>query len=134
MLLPIIVNKHPERVDVIIGGNQRWKILQDLGYDEIPTIEENLDLEAEKELNLRLNKNHGKFDDELLAMYFDRDMLVTAGWSEKELVEQASEYETKLNSITNDEAEMPIVPKFSEKYDAVIIFAENELDIGWFIV
>jgi hypothetical protein len=66
-------------------------------------------------------------------MYFDRDMLATAGWSEKELGAQASEYETKLNSITNNEAEMPIVTKFSESYHSILIFVDNDLDYNWIL-
>jgi ParB-like chromosome segregation protein Spo0J len=53
---PVIVNKHPERDNIIIGGHQRTKVWESLGNDKIPTVELELTLEQEKELNVRLNK------------------------------------------------------------------------------
>ena len=38
------------------------------------------------------------------------------------------DFEKKFNSYNNNNCEMPIVPKFSEKYDAVIIISTNTVD------
>ena len=35
----VIVNVHPDRKDIIIGGHQRSKVWQKLGNETIPTVE-----------------------------------------------------------------------------------------------
>jgi ParB-like chromosome segregation protein Spo0J len=55
---PIIANSAPSRLNVVIGGHFRLKIAKDIGMTSIPTVYINIpDIEKEKELNLRLNKN-----------------------------------------------------------------------------
>ena len=66
---PIIINKHPDRDNIIIGGHQRAKIAEELGLKEIPCVELKLTLEKEKELNIRLNKNVGEWDYDALAQH-----------------------------------------------------------------
>lgn len=83
---PVIVNKHPDRDNIIIGGHQRSKVWEDMGNSTIPTVELNLTLEKEKELNVRLNKNTGQFDMDMLANHFETDDLIEWGFDEKELV------------------------------------------------
>lgn len=84
MVDPIIVNQFPGRENVIIGGHQRFKIAKKLEYKEIPVVYVNLSPEREKELNLRLNKNQGEFDYELLKE-FDKSLLSDVGFSSEEL-------------------------------------------------
>ena len=82
---PIIVNSTPDRFGVIIGGHFRWEVAKELGYDTIPVVYVDIpDLEKEKELNLRLNKNTGEFDWDLLAK-FDESFLADVGFSSNEL-------------------------------------------------
>lgn len=81
---PVLVNVHKDRKNIIIGGHQRTKVWKDLGNDTIPCIELNLTPEQEKELNVRLNKNTGEFDFDLLANYFDEVELVDWGFTESE--------------------------------------------------
>jgi len=128
---PIIININPERKNIIIGGHQRVRAAKAIGYEKIPAIELDLSFEQEKELNLRLNKNGGEFDNDLLNEYFERQFLLNIGFDEKELGKLQDEFDDKFNSITNDKAEMPITQKFNESYNAVIIFSDNELDFNW---
>lgn len=82
---PIIVNSSPERKNIIIGGNFRLHVAKQLGLTEVPVIYINIpDIEREKELNLRLNKNTGEFDFKLLAE-FDEKILKGIGFSSEEL-------------------------------------------------
>jgi hypothetical protein len=83
---PVIVNKHPERMDIIVGGHQRSKVWKDLGNDTISTVEVELSPEKEKELNIRLNKNTGQFDMDALANYFESNDLIEWGFDDGELV------------------------------------------------
>ena len=82
---PILVNSAENRKNVVIGGHFRLKVAKDLGYKEVPCVYINIpDIEKEKELNLRLNKNLGMWDWELLAD-FDESLLSTIGFSSEEL-------------------------------------------------
>lgn len=81
----IIVNKNPDRFNIVVGGHQRLRVAIDLGYEEVPVHYVDLDEEREKELNLRLNKNTGHWDYDALANYFDNGMLFDVGFSESEL-------------------------------------------------
>ena len=78
---PIIVNK----CYTIIGGHQRYKICKDLEYKEIGCIIVDLNKEQERELNIRLNKNTGEFDMDILANAFDIEELVDWGFKHIDL-------------------------------------------------
>lgn len=82
---PIIVNGAPERKNVVIGGHMRLKVLKDLKTPTVPVVYINIpDIEREKELNIRLNRNTGAWDWAKLAE-FDQSMLAEVGFSSEEL-------------------------------------------------
>jgi len=84
---PIIANDASERMNIVIGGHFRLKVAKDLGYNTIPVVYVTIpELEREKELNLRLNKNLGEWDWALLAN-FDQTFLTDIGFSSQELDE-----------------------------------------------
>lgn len=85
MVDPIIVNAHPDRKDIIIGGHQRVKIWQDLGHDTIPTTEVSLPFQREQELNIRLNKNTGRFDYDILANLYEAQDLFEWGFTSQDI-------------------------------------------------
>jgi len=104
---PIVVNQFEGRENVIVGGHQRLKAMLELGWDEVPTIEVYLELEEEKELNVRLNKNTGEFDFELLTDLFDTDKLEEIGFDLDELPEITED----LTEPLTDPDEAPEPPK-----------------------
>ena len=73
---PIIVNKDM----TVIGGHQRLKICKELKHIEIDCVVLDLSKEEERELNIRLNKNTGEFDMDILANEFDIDQLIDWGF------------------------------------------------------
>jgi len=81
---PIVINKD----NTIIGGHFRLKILQDKGVEEVDVRvpDRQLTHEEEKELNLRLNKNLGQWNLDMLAN-FDEELLKVVGFSSEELDE-----------------------------------------------
>jgi ParB-like chromosome segregation protein Spo0J len=89
---PIVINKNIKRKNVVVGGHQRLKVMKALGWEEVPCVEVDLPLAREKELNIRLNKNTGEFDFDILANEFDIEDLIEWGFSENEL-ELGKEYE-----------------------------------------
>lgn len=99
---PIVVNINPERYGVIVGGHQRLTAVEKLlakdavkglemkyDYWVIPAFEVNLTLEAEKQLNIGLNKIHGKFDEDklfnLIIGMKESPTLPTTGFREDEV-------------------------------------------------
>jgi len=82
---PVICNSAKCRENVIIGGHFRFEIAKELGMTDVPVVFVDIpDIEKEKELNLRLNKNTGEFDFEKLKA-LDFDVLLDVGFDQKEL-------------------------------------------------
>ena len=79
---PIIINKNKDRKDIIIGGHQRVKVAKTMGIKEVPCVEIDLTYDKEKELNVRLNKNVGSWDYDILANTFDMEELKDWGFSD----------------------------------------------------
>lgn len=82
---PILANNAVGRENIVIGGWFRIEIIKELGYTEVPTVFVNIpEEEREKELSIRLNKNVGSFNLELLAK-FDESFLKDLGFSSVEM-------------------------------------------------
>lgn len=68
-VVPIIVNKHNNH---IVGGNQRYEALKQLGYTMIDVIYiDEPDINKEKALNIRLNNLSGEWDTNKLQNILD---------------------------------------------------------------
>ncbi len=81
----ILCNGAENRRNVVIGGHFRLKVAKDLKIGKVPVVYVNIpDIEKEKELNIRLNKNTGDWDVNLLAM-LDERFLADIGFSSEEL-------------------------------------------------
>ena len=124
---PITVNIHTDRMNVIVGGHQGLKILKKLGKKMAPCIEVNLSYEKERELNVKLNRSNGDWDFEIMSKYYDIDELKRYGFKDGELKSMMPTYDD-LKTLNPD---YPIVPKLSEKYDYVLVFATNEIDLSF---
>ncbi len=82
---PILANNASGRENVVIGGHFRLKVAKDLGFTELPVVYVTIpELEREKELNLRLNKNLGEWDLELLKE-FNEAILADIGFTSEDL-------------------------------------------------
>lgn len=84
-VVPIVLNIG-SRANTIIGGEQRVKVYADLGIAEVECMvpSRELTLDEEQELNLRLNKNTGSWNEELLKE-FDMSVLLDVGFGDEEL-------------------------------------------------
>ncbi len=84
---PLIANSAPDRKNILIGGHFRLFVAKELGIKNVPVVHLNIpDIEKERSLNIRLNKNTGDFDWDLLVK-FNEDFLSDAGFSSEELDE-----------------------------------------------
>lgn len=87
LLDPAIVNSALARKNIIIGGHFRWAVAKEMDIKEMPVVYVNIsDLEREKELNLRLNRNTGEWNWDLLAE-FDEALLTGVGFTSEEIDE-----------------------------------------------
>ncbi len=83
---PLIVNCAAKRRNIVIGGHFRLEILRKLGYDKVPVVYVDIpDVKREKELNLRLNRNVGRWDLEKLRDLFDTEFLLDVGFDDSDL-------------------------------------------------
>lgn len=62
---PVIWNK---KTGNVVGGHQRLKILNEMGYEEVDCVVVEVDEEKEKALNIALNKISGDWDKDKLAL------------------------------------------------------------------
>lgn len=82
---PIIVNGASNRKNVVIGGHFRLEVAKSLGITQVPVVYVNIpNVQKEKELNLRLNRNTGEWDFELLKS-FDVELLLDVGFDDSDL-------------------------------------------------
>lgn len=103
---PLVVNKDM----TVIGGHQRLKVLQELGYTEVECIIVDLDKTKEKALNIALNKISGEWDTEKLESLLnellqeDFDVSIT-GFNSEEIDDLLNEYlDTEEDNFDIDEA------------------------------
>jgi DNA modification methylase len=82
---PLIANNAPGREGVVIGGHFRLAMLKELGIETVPVVYLTIpDIEKERELNLRLNRNTGAWDWNLLSK-FNEELLSGVGFTSEEL-------------------------------------------------
>lgn len=130
MVDPILVNGSTERKNVVIGGHFRLKVAKDLGYSEVPVVYVDIsDIEREKELNIRLNKNLGDWDFELLAK-FDETLLSDIGFTSEEIDEVFDlNAEDKPFNLTKELEKLDIKKIDAEKGD-VYQLGDSRLMVG----
>ena len=158
-VVPIVLNVG-SRKNIIIGGEQRMKIYADLGLKEIKCMVPSRELtrKEERELNLRLNKNTGSWDEELLRE-FDMDMLLGVGFGDEELqnlfddvdmveddfdlekvIKETPVAKVKLGEIyelgkhrllVGDSTDDKQVKKLMKKNLADIVFCDPPFNISW---
>jgi ParB-like chromosome segregation protein Spo0J len=110
---PIIINKD----NTVVGGHQRLKIAKELKYIDIECVVLNLSKAEERELNIRLNKNTGDFDMDILANEFDIDELTDWGFKHIDLDVNIDKLEDdKEDSVTITVKEDDVV-KAKQLYD-----------------
>ena len=108
---PVIVNRHPDRHNILVGGHQRIKVWSEMGHDTVPAVFVELDPNKEKELNIRLNKNTGEWDFEALQSYFDMGDLQEWGFNEDEFLKDVFQEEPEEPEETQGDDDMPEKPE-----------------------
>jgi len=116
---PLIVNK---RGNVLVGGHQRLKVLQDMGHTEVEVSLVDLPLEKEKALNIALNKVQGDWDVPALKDLVKDISGEFTGFSTEEL-------EGLLGSkIVEADPEMVFTEELFEEHNYLVLYFDNSLD------
>lgn len=127
---PILVNAAPNRGNIVIGGHFRLQVAQSLGIKTVPVVYLNIpNLEHEKELNLRLNRNTGEWDYELLKA-FDLNMLEDVGFDPGDL---AHVWDETLETEDDDfdvEKEVAAIKKPKTKFGTLYALGNHRLLCG----
>ena len=124
MVEPVIVNSASNRKNIIIGGHFRLMVAKKLGFKKVPVIYLNIpNIEKEKELNIRLNKNVGEWDLKLLAT-FDEKLLENVGF-EKELLNNIFQ-----EAILPEKDELPKYKKTKIKIGDIFLLGRHRLMCG----
>lgn len=115
---PVLVNDAPGRENIVIGGHFRLKVAKDLGFTELPVVYVTIpELEREKELNLRLNKNLGEWDLDLLKE-FDEAILADIGFTSEDLdsVFEVDDTPESFDLKKELDMEVKVTPYYSMEY------------------
>tara|TARA_R100000742_G_C4242876_1_gene62248 strand:+ start:327 stop:836 length:510 start_codon:yes stop_codon:yes gene_type:complete len=109
---PLIINSD----FTIVGGHQRFAILNEASKrvdwehpPKVPCVVLDLSKEDERELNIRLNKNTGDWDFDLLSNHFDIQELKEWGFKEIELglnIDKIDEDKEDMATITIKEDDL----------------------------
>lgn len=84
-VVPLLVNSAQNRKNIVIGGNFRLEMYKKLKIEKAPVTYICIEDETkERELNLRLNRNQGTWDWDLLKE-FNIDELINVGFDEVDL-------------------------------------------------
>jgi DNA modification methylase len=127
---PVIANSAPARKNILIGGHMRLKAFKELDIKEVPVVYVRIpDIEKERELNLRLNRNTGEFDFALLAK-FDEAILADIGFSSEELDNIFPEEEIVEQFDLQKELERLDIKKIEIKKGDVWQFGDSKLMCG----
>ncbi len=115
------------RTGNLVGGHQRFKILIDMGQQEIEVVVVDLPLEEEKALNIALNKISGDWDHEKLTKLLDElsqvpefDVKLT-GFDQPEINSLLDEYAHPQEERASPEALAPLGGIITQPGELILI-------------
>lgn len=116
---------------VAIGGNLRLRALKELGYKEAPCkiLPEDTPKEKLREYAYKDNQSFGEDDNDILRNEWDTTELV--GWGFELEQKKPSGFKERFNSIKDEDAVYPLVPKYDESHQMFIILVDSEVDANW---
>jgi len=136
--LKVSLQKFPEMMSIreivvdenmmILGGNMRYRALKELGEEKVPVkIIRGFTEEQKKEFIIKDNNNYGEWDVDLLQTW-DIDLL-----NEWDLKIEKKDGFQEAEEFDNYNCKYPIIPAYGEKYNAIIIVCDNEMDYKFII-
>lgn len=141
---PIVVNKEM----IILGGNMRWKAMQEAGVKEVPIIIVDWHEEKQNEFVIKDNIGYGEWDWDILANEWDSNKLNDWGLNVPEFKLETKELdysildEADIQDQLNDMAssvrkaiQIEFEPEhYEEAQELVKFWREQKLYIGGFLI
>lgn len=129
---PLSVYRHNDKY-VVIGGNQRLKAMQELGYEKAwcAVYPESTTSEDLEKIMLTDNASFGEWlSYELLDFNVDFDFGLIGLDLENNEVDESS-FDKEFGKYNDNNCVYPIVPKFDERHEVFIIVSDSEIDSTW---
>lgn len=117
---------------VVVCGNLRLRACRELGYTELPckVLKPDTSVNKLREYSAKDNINFGENDLDIIQDEWDRAEL--QDWGMEFAPEKSKdEFKERFDSITDDTAVYPLIPKYDEKHELFIITSSNEVDSNW---
>lgn len=131
-LRELIVFPYADGRYIVICGNLRLMVCKDLGYKELPCkiLSPDTDVRKLREYATKDNVSFGENDMDVMLNEWNTSELQDWG-VELTLEKKSDPFKERFNSITDDTAIYPLVPKFDERHELFIIQSSNEVDSNW---
>lgn len=131
-LRELIVYPYPDGRFIVICGNLRLRACKELGYTEVPCKILNSDTDVKKLREYATKDNVSFGENDLDAMCNEWNKTELADWGVEFAPEKpVDEFRERFNSITDETAIYPLVPKYDERHELFIIQSGNEVDSNW---
>lgn len=117
---------------IVVCGNLRLRACKELGYTELPckVLDASTDVKKLREYATKDNVNFGENDLDVMSNEWDKTEL--ADWGvEFEPEKPKDEFKDRFDSLNDDTAVYPLIPKYDEKHELFIIESANEVDSNW---
>lgn len=131
-LRELIVFPMPEGRYIVVCGNLRLRACKELGYKELPCkiLNPETDTKKLREYAIKDNVSFGENDMDVMSNDWAKTELMDWG-IEFAPENPTDEFKERFDSITDDTAIYPLVPKYDEKHELFIIQSSNEVDSNW---
>ena len=131
-LRELIVYPYQEGRYLVVCGNLRLRACKELKYKELPCkiLPVDTDVKKLREYATKDNVSFGENDMDVMANDWDKEELIC--WGVEFAPEKPKdEFKDRFDSVTDETAIYPLVPKYDEKHELFIIQSANEVDSNW---
>lgn len=128
---PLIANNARNRMNFLIGGHQRWRIMKKLGYKFVSVVYVTISSpKKEKQLNLRLNRNTGHWDWDKLRELFDIELLEDVGFDDSDFSRIFDDTLETEDDYFDVEKELENIKKPKSKIGELYRLGDHRLIVG----
>lgn len=131
-LRELIVYPYPEGRFVVVCGNLRLRASRELGYKKLPCKILGKDTPPKKlrEYASKDNVSFGENDKDIIENEWDKSEL--QDWGMEFAQEKPKDaFKERFESMDDDTAIYPLIPKYDEKHELFIIQSSSEVDSNW---
>lgn len=131
-LRELIVYPYPEGRYVVVCGNLRFRACRELGHKEVPCkiLDKDTPMKKLREYSRKDNESFGEDDQDIINNEWDKSEL--QDWGMEFAPEKPKDaFKERFDSMTDETAIYPLIPKYDEKHELFIIQSSSEVDSNW---